>query len=283
VYLVDAGDEQFVLKITTGDEPISAWRTRLDVQQSAAAAGIAPRVVHIDEAQRAVLSARVTDRSFVSYLRHPNTSDAAVLALGQMLRRRRDLPIPPGMEPADPVRALEAIWQTLSAECTPPTFVRDAVEAICAESRPASTNAMVMSHNDVNPTNLVFDGARVMLVDWQTAAPNDALYDLAAIAMFLRLDEATCRQLIAAHNDAPVEVLPDAFRYFRRCAAVLSGVAGLNAARLRGHSGGEIARDATPSLNEFYQQLRSGTIDIGSVSGQWSFGLALVKEGITAR
>jgi Ser/Thr protein kinase RdoA (MazF antagonist) len=282
VYLVDAGDEQFVLKITPADEPMEAWRTRIEVQRSAAAAGIAPSVVHIDEAQRAVLSARIVDRSFVAHLRHPDTSDAAILALGRMLRKRRDLPIPAGMELADPVRALQAIWRTLPPEFARPTFVRDAVDALVGEPAPASTDAVVMSHNDVNPTNLVFDGARVLLIDWQTAAPNDALYDLATIALFVRLDEAACRQLVAAHNDAPVDELPEGFRYFRRCAAVLSGVAALSAARLRGHTGGEIARDATPSLGEVYQQLRSGTLDLGSLSGQWTFGLALVKEGVTA-
>jgi hypothetical protein len=222
------------------------------------------------------------DRSFVAHLRHPETGDAAIVALGQMLRRRRELPIPAGMAPADPVRALQDIWHTLPPGFTRPTFVRDAVDAMGGERWPASADAVVMSHNDVNPTNLVFDGARVMLVDWQTAAPNDAMYDLAVIALFLRLDEATCRQLVAAHNDAPVDVLPDAFRVFRRWAAVLSGVAALNAARLRGHTGGEIARDATLSLGDVYQQLRTGTLDLRSTGGQWTFGLALVKEGVTA-
>gem|GEM_PF-2506410 len=77
-------------------------------------------------------------------------------------------------------------------------------------------------------------------------------------------------------------MLPDSFRFFRRCAAVLSGVAALSAARLRGHTGGESTRDATPSLGEVYQQLRSGTLDVGSVGGQWTFGVALFREGVTA-
>lgn len=39
-----------------------------------------------------------------------------------------------------------------------------------------------------------------------------------------------------------------------------------------------MAVEATPSLGEIYQQLRAGTNDIQSVAGQWTFGLALVKE-----
>ncbi|MBK6496561.1 MAG: hypothetical protein IPG05_15920 [Gemmatimonadetes bacterium] len=53
----------------------------------------------------------------------------------------------------------------------------------------------------------------------------------------------------------------------------------MSAARARGHVGIEIPADeATPTLGEIYQQLRAGTIDIQGVAGQWTFGLALVKE-----
>ena len=88
-----------------------------------------------------------------------------------------------------------------------------------------------------------------------------------------------CDQTRAMH-DAPVDVLPEAFRYYRRLAAVISGTAALRMALSRGHAGGEVAAELTPSLGEVYQLLRTGTFDIGSVSGQWTFGLALVKEGI---
>lgn len=278
VFRVDVGDQHFVLKITPPDEPLAGWRHQLQVQRAAGALGIAPAVVHIDEDRRAVLSALVADQSWAAYFGNPATRDAAIAALGLLLRTRRELPIPPGLEAADPRRVLHDLWRALLADCTLPTFVRDAVDALDAEVPPAPIASRVMSHNDVNPSNLVFDGTRVLLLDWQTAAPNDPLYDVAAVAMFCRMDEATCRQLLAAHDDAPVATLPDAFRYYRRCAAVISGVAALRAARARGHAGSAVAVDATPSLGEVYQQLRSGTGEIRSLTGQWTFGLALVKE-----
>lgn len=283
VFRVEAGEERFVLKITPSDQPIAQWRNHLAVQQSAAAAGIAPQIRHVDEDRRAVLSALIVDRSLPAHLGNPATRAAALLALGQMLRRRRDLPVPQGMEPVDAVRALHQMWETFPPEFTLPPFVGDAVSAVRAEPSQSDTRPPVMSHNDVNPSNLAFDGERVILLDWQTAAPNHPLYDLAAIAMFLRFDDATCRQLIAAHDDAPDDALPESFLHFRRVAAVLSGIAALRAARSRGHAGGDTARDTTPSLSDIYQQLRSGTFDLGSVGGQWTFGLALVKEGSAAR
>jgi aminoglycoside phosphotransferase (APT) family kinase protein len=38
---------------------------------------------------------------------------------------------------------------------------------------------LVSSHNDPNPRNLLFDGVRLWLVDWELASRNDRLFDLA--------------------------------------------------------------------------------------------------------
>lgn len=286
VYRVDTVDQSFVLKLTSADEPVLEWRNRLEVQRAAAGLGIAPAVVHVHEPRRAVLSALVVDRSFAAQLGDPDRRDGALEALGRMLGQRRELPIPPAMQPADPARALEAMWQAMPAAFTVPSFVRSAVQSLLVLRPSTSATPLVMSHNDVNPTNLVFDGARVMLVDWQVTAPNHPLYDLAAIAMFFRLDDAAVCRLIAAHDgalvDEMVDGVPETFRYYRRCAAVLSGVAALHASRSQGHQGGNVAIDATPSLSEVYQQLRSGAFDIRTADGQWTFGLALVKEGVAS-
>ncbi len=278
VFRVDAGDQAYVLKFTSTKEPLGAWQRRLEVQRAAGKAGLAPAVIHADEARRVVLSALVVDRSWPAHFGNPATRAEAIGLLGRMLAQRAHLPTPPGMVPADPRQVLQAMWGALAPLAALPGFVHDVVAALAAEPPVARHDALVMSHNDVNPSNLVFDGARVLLIDWDTAAPNDPLYDLATTAMFFRMDEATCQQLVAAHDDAPIAQLPEAFLCYRRCAAAISGVAALTAARSRGHAGGEMAAEATPSLGEVYQQLRGGTIDIRSVDGQWTFGLALIKE-----
>ena len=36
--------------------------------------------------------------------------------------------------------------------------------------------------------------------------------------------------------------------------------------------------DSTPSLDEFYQRMRAGSLNPGTAEGQWWFGLALLKE-----
>jgi thiamine kinase-like enzyme len=42
-----------------------------------------------------------------------------------------------------------------------------------------------LSHDDVNPTNLVYDGNRLLLLDWDNAGKNEPMYDLATISVFV--------------------------------------------------------------------------------------------------
>jgi hypothetical protein len=96
------------------------------------------------------------------------------------------------------------------------------------------------------------------------------------------MDEGTCRRLLAAHDDEPVDTLPARFAYIRRLVAVLCGSTVLNLARQMNHAGasGEETLASTLSLAEFYQRLRAGALNLATADGQWAFGLALIKESL---
>ena len=61
---------------------------------------------------------------------------------------------------------------------------------VAGPARPASrvraeypwADAQVSAHNDINPRNVLFDGERLWLVDWELAYRNDPLADVATIA-----------------------------------------------------------------------------------------------------
>lgn len=281
VYRVEAAGQRYVLKRSAPDEPAPAWRRRVDIERLAAATGVAPRVVHADEDRRAVLSAFVVDQSFTGRCMDPRTKHAAIELLGRTIRRVHDLPIPPDATETPPRALLAKVWPALDASGAVPGFVRDAVDRMFAEEPPADPRALVLSHNDVNPTNLVYDGTSIVLLDWQTAGPMHPFYDLATISVFLRMDEATCCTLLAAHDGAPVETLPARFVYLRRLAAIVCGACFLWLARATPPPDAPQTLDAAPALAEIYQQLRAGAIDVASAAGQWAFGLALVKAGVT--
>jgi aminoglycoside phosphotransferase (APT) family kinase protein len=282
VYRVEAAGQAFVLKISGEAEPLAGWRRKLHIQQLAANAGLAPRVIHGDEARRAVVSAFVVDRSFPAFYRNPRTHEAALAQLGRTVRRVHELPLPPDADSKDPRELLTAIWSGLVASFALPTFVGDAVRRVLTEEAPACERALVLSHNDVNPSNLVYDGEDLLLLDWETAGPNEPFYDLAALSVFLRMDEGTCQRLLTAYDGEPVSRLPARFAYSRRLVAVLCGAAFLHLARHSGHAGttGGETLDSTPSLGDFYQQMLGGALNVATGEGQWWFGLALVKESV---
>jgi hypothetical protein len=162
-----------------------------------------------------------------------------------------------------------------------PPFAREARQRVLDETPPPAERAPVLCHNDVNPGNLVDDGERLLLVDWETAAPNDPFYDLAAIATFLRMDEASARRLLAAHDGAEVARLPERFAFFRRVVAALCGATFVQIAGAGGHPGARDERRETAlSLGELYGRLRTGAVQLGTPDGQWAFGLALLRESL---
>jgi aminoglycoside phosphotransferase len=282
VYRVEAAGQSFVLKVSEASEPAADWNRRLHTQRLAAEAGLAPLVIHADEPQRAVLSAFVADRSFAAFYRDPRSHEAAVAQLGRTIRHVHDLPLPPDATSQDPQALLASIWPGLQAGFVLPAFVQDAVQRMLVEEPPVDGRAAVLSHNDLNPTNLVYDGEAILILDWQTAGPMHPFYDLAAISVFLCMDEGTCRKLLAAHDGEPVDTLPARFAYYRRLAAVVCGTMFLYLARQLGHPGatGTETLANTLSLGEFYQRMQAGELSIATADGQWAFGLALLKDGL---
>jgi thiamine kinase-like enzyme len=282
VYRVDAAGQPLVLKVAAEAENDGDWRRALQIQQLAADAGLAPRIVHVDEDRRAVLTAFVADRSFPAYYRDPLTHEAAITQLGRTVRSIHALPIPHDARLRDPREFLAQIWDGLQAAFAVPGFARQAIQRALAEDPPASERGLVLGHNDLNPTNLVYDGEAILLLDWATAGPMDPFYDLAVLAVFLRMDEGTCLRLLSAYDGAQPARIPDRLAYSRRLVAALAGTMQLYLAHQMKHAGatGAETLESTPPLGELYQRLQTGALALGTPQGQWAFGLSLLKEGL---
>ena len=59
-------------------------------------------------------------------------------------------------------------------------------------------SALVSSHNDPNPQNILFDGERLWLVDWETAYRNDPLVDVAILVQSFAQTPELERALVEA-------------------------------------------------------------------------------------
>ncbi|HYO67767.1 MAG TPA: phosphotransferase [Archangium sp.] len=282
VYRVEAAGQPFVLKVASEAENDADWRRALHIQRLAADAGLAPRIVHVDETRRAVLTAFVADRSFVAFMKDPRTHEAALTQLGRTVRRIHALPLPADVHRRDPRELLAQVWSGALAGFALPDFAGGAIQRVLAEEPPPRDRALVLGHNDLNPTNLIYDGEAILILDWATAGPMDAFYDLAVISVFLRLDESDSLRMLSAYEGRPCTGLPRGFRYHRGLAAAFAGAYQLYLARQMNHAGatGAETLDSTPSLGESYQRMMTGALKMGTAEGQWEFGLALLKESL---
>lgn len=152
--------------------------------QSAASAGIAPRI-HYASVEDLIL---ITD--FVTTQPYPH--DIA-LRVARTIRTLQSLPPFPRPNMLNYFNAMDNFVSRFhSAKLLPEDLTADFFRRYDEIARvyPRDDANYVSSHNDLKPQNLLFDGARIQLVDWEAAFLNDRWVDLAIAANFFVLDEA---------------------------------------------------------------------------------------------
>src|SRR3569623_89565 len=241
-------------------------------------AGSAPASVHVERPARAIVSVRVAGRPRGAALADPAQRPHALASVVDGLRTLHALD-PAGVVTSDPIGYARAAFQ---ASCARPGFpawaaaLEPAIDVAAAAL--ARDRRRTVSHNDVNPGNILWDGARAWLVDWEMAGLNHPHYDLAVFAMFLRLDEDSAFGLAARHDGAPLDPPAGAtFRSLRRLAAALCGLTFLRLVDALTVRPSPTRADA-PSLGDCYAAMRAGQFDLRVPRDRASFALALLAE-----
>jgi hypothetical protein len=163
---------------------------------SAAAAGIAPPVRHVDADAGVVVMAFVATHPIGEF---PGGPGAAAVAAADLLARLHRI------EPAFPSHGdhLDDLDRLLAFVGRLPAH-REVFEAIRA-AYPWDPATFVSAHNDPNQFNLLYDGTRLWLVDWETAKRNDPFIDLATLCAHVAptpdLQDAVLRRVLGAEPD----------------------------------------------------------------------------------
>ncbi len=137
---------------------------------------------------------------------------------------------------------------------------------------------MVLSHGDLNPGNVIWDGERVWLVDWQEAGLAHPYLDLSCLSIFLNLADEDALGLLAAQERTAITAGERAvFMAFRDLARIAYGavflrlVPDLTAVQFD-------SRAETPTLGQCYKMMAAGKLAVGSPSGQALIGAALLRQ-----
>jgi len=163
--------------------------------RAAAEAGIAPPLHFVDADRGVAVMEFVAQRPLQAY---PGGPPALVRELGALIRRLQERAVFPPAE----IRYTDLVRRMLAFVVQSRVFAdgllaphADGLERIC-DAYPWDDRALVSSHNDPNPRNVLFDGARLWLVDWETAYRNDPLTDLAVVTHELAATPDLQQQLV---------------------------------------------------------------------------------------
>lgn len=272
VYGVTTARGELVLRVQP-EHGHGDWLQQLLVMQRAAERGVAPAILHVDREARAVVTARVAGAPLGAALADPAQRGPAIASVVAQLRALHALD-PAGVGERDPIAWARELHEGERARPGFPAWAGGLDPVIAdAAATLARDRRRVVSHNDVNPGNVMWDGARAWLVDWEVAGLAHPYYDLAAMAMFLRLEDAAALGLLAQQEGRELDAGERAsFAALRRLAAVLCG---LTLVRLVP----DLAAlpEPAPTLVEFYGELRAGRVDLEAPRGRGAFALALLR------
>ncbi len=243
---------------------------------SAAEAGIAPPLRYANAETGVAVMDFIEARPFADY---PGGKGAASLELAGLIRRLRATPaFPPLVDQVDGVDGLLS-GVLATGVCTPEAVadhraawatLRDAYPRTPAEQR-------VSSHNDLNPNNIVFDGERLWLIDWEASFANDPLVDPASIAHWYGLRGEGEDALLAATFGEVDARLRARFFLMRQVCQLFNGVLMLmvaGQAQPRAPGAPLIADFAAPAFSAVRAGVVAGVVDLSSKDDRLLFAKA---------
>jgi len=150
---------------------------------AAAAAGAAPPVHYADAATGVAIMDFIPGRPLSE---HPGGPIGMVRALGALIARVQATPLFPTLGDFRDIVAYLLAKLSQSGFIAPGQFelLSEGLARI-RTALPWDTSSLVSSHNDPNPRNILFDGERVWLVDWEMGFRNDPLVDVAILTIEL--------------------------------------------------------------------------------------------------
>jgi Ser/Thr protein kinase RdoA (MazF antagonist) len=249
--------------------------------QTAAEAGIAPAIRYLDADAGVVVMDCIASRPLADY---PGGPEGVARALGQLVSRlQQTTPFP---ELRDYTFVLERLLGFLRSVVFAPGVLDAHADgyARIREAYPWDVPSRVSSHNDPNPHNLLFDGNRLWLVDWETAYRNDPWVDVAIVAETFARTQELEEQLLTSW----LGVAPDATARARlTLMRVLTRLYYAGLLLMLGSRSGT-AKPMTdlsaPSEDEFRRALATGAIAPGSPDAMMTIGkmqLASFLSGIS--
>jgi aminoglycoside phosphotransferase (APT) family kinase protein len=283
VYRADVGGRPWLLRVeTAAPSPFADPHRHYTALQRAAHAGVSPPVRFADPQSRIAIVHFIEPRPLMSY---PGGAPAMAEELAQLIARLQGTPVFGAFtDYLDGIDGIIANMMGLGvvSEAAIAPYLAAWRELRDAYPR-ASAHQLVSSHNDINPSNILYDGQRLWLVDWEAAFANDPHVDPATVAEWFGIegaaDEAMLQTVFGEVDDA-VRAQHALMRLVVRTfvACMMLTVTGMS----RGPGQAPITNLAGADLADVRVGLRTGAINVGVDEGRIALAKANLKAMVDA-
>jgi thiamine kinase-like enzyme len=182
IFRIVVKGQPYLLRIILRMDAIADPTRQIICMKAGEGAGIAPRIWYTSVEDRVIITDFVNAKPF------PKAE-----ALARVPATIRTLhALPPFPRTVNYLDAMDRFIENFRvANILPDSETADAFELYgqIKEVYPRVEADMVSSHNDLKPENVLFDGERVWLVDWEAGFLNDRYLDLAVVGNFVATNE----------------------------------------------------------------------------------------------
>ncbi len=140
----------------------------------------------------------------------------------------------------------------------------------------------VFSHNDLNPSNILSDGEKIWVIDWDVSYANDRYIDLANAANFFVHTENQERVFLDTYFGATIDDYKIArFYIMRQVGRIIYSMLMFQLAA-QGKPKDYVHDQAMEgiTLQDFGAMMATGKISLASYEGQFMYGKALLNEAV---
>lgn len=282
LFRIRVGGIAYVLRIEPPAHSFGDPARGFVCMRTAAEAFLAPRVRYADPADGVVIMDLVAQQSLAQD--YPGDGRPLIVELAQAVRTLHATPPFPPL--VDYMAGMQmVIGQQLQSGLLDPSVFQALLghfAELAAVYRTADAD-LVSSHNDLNPGNVLYDGTRLWLVDWEASFLADRYVDLATVAGWFTHDATGENLLLSTYfGIVPTPEQRARFTVMQQVNHVFYGMIMLNGAAAERPGIRLPDQDLSgPSLGALRERLATGDFTLQAWDDRIAYGKARLAEALT--